>query len=119
MNLNTVQVVAWLREQSARFGRMADEIETAFGSLGPLGTRQIPRSDHIPTIEEVKKYMGDRSMRLTTLARELGVTEKVLYSIMTAANGFRRGHRGWISVVHNGSKTAEHASDTLSEGGDL
>lgn len=96
--MNTAQVIQWLRQQSKRFAEMADEIESVLGTQGNVGplTHQVSPNGTV-AILDVVEAMRDRSMRLSTLARQMNVTQQALTNVMTEANGFTCGDRGWYS----------------------
>lgn len=96
--LNTTDVVGWLRLQSSRFARMADEIET---TLGDSSSRLQIRSDEPLTAEAVSVQMNGRSMRIGSLAKEMGRNESELAAVMTAENGFTRGERAWYTYTNS------------------
>ena len=92
--LTFTEVCKWLRSQARNFDRMACEIESTFGSIAA----HAPRSQTELTVEGVKQAIGDRSIRIVMLAKELEVGKSVLDRLVTEANGFVRGSRGWWSV---------------------
>lgn len=96
--MNTSDVIQWLRRQSTRFAEMADEIELTFGTLVDVGSLS-PQGSPNGTVEpeEVVEFMQGRSMRISTLAKEMNVTQQALSNVMTEDNGFTCGDRGWYS----------------------
>ncbi len=115
--LNTTQVVGWLREKSTRYAHMADQLEKEIGSPLSRSTGHAPhsRSNDAPTPEEVKSLMVGRSVRIASLAKHMGLLESVLESVMTEANGFVRGERGWISAPANNAQTVEAKAEFANE----
>lgn len=96
--MNTADVVGWLRLQSSRFARMADDIES---TLGDSPSRLQIRSDELLTPEAVVTQMNGRKMRMGSLAKELGRSESELEAIMTEENGFTRGERAWYTYTNS------------------
>lgn len=98
--MNTSQVIEWLRGQSKRFAEMADEIESVLvtqANVGPLASQGSPNGTVDP--QDVVETMQGRKMRITTLAREMNVTPEALAHVMTEANGFICGYRGWYTYL--------------------
>lgn len=96
--MNTADVVGWLKLQSSRFADMAQEIESTLGGLSP---RIQIRSDEPLTPKAVVAQMNGRSMRMGSLAKEMGCDESELAAVMTAENGFTRGERAWYTYTNS------------------
>ncbi|GMV25499.1 MAG: hypothetical protein AMXMBFR58_15300 [Phycisphaerae bacterium] len=94
-------VAAAFREQAARLIRMAEAIER---EIPGRTTRQAPPRPQmspqaLPTPERIKQLMAGRNLRQADIAAELGISDpETLTPVLTEANGFFRGLRGWISL---------------------
>ena len=97
IQLSTADIVTWLRQQSARFAEMADEIDGTFGSLPSSSSPRRSSEPQPLTVESIVKQMDGRAMRISRLAEELHVDEDKLIAIMTPVNGFIRGARSWYT----------------------
>lgn len=89
LNLSNREVASWLRAKGRQYIEMADEIDA-----DSQASRVNPEN---LTVHLVVSRMNSRSMRKSTLARELGVDESDLNPILTEANGFYLNDRAWYS----------------------
>ena len=101
--ISSADVISWLRSQSSRFATMADDIEATFGDSQ---SRPQVRSTDLLTVEAVVIQMNGRSMRVSSLAREMGRSKSEFGNLMTVENGFsRRNQRGWYAYLNSQDST--------------
>lgn len=106
-DLTPSQIAGWYRAQAARYIERAEEIERDFGVLRPTQVRLVnaqlieakPTMNlAVPTPDRIKEAMAGRKLRAADIAAELSVSVEMLKPVLTTANGFVIGNRGWVGV---------------------
>lgn len=102
MNLTPLQVIEWMREQAAKYTRMADEMERSFGVVSGrswLSAPVVPAGGKYIAVDDIRKIVADRKVRAKDIADALGILDaEVLRPYLTKENGFDVGDRGWITL---------------------
>lgn len=94
-HLTSADVVAWLRSQAEKFGKMADEIETTFNQAKSSRTQNFVKGNKQVKKEDVIQILRERQMRRPEIAVALDISDDALDLILKKDQGFQRNDRGW------------------------
>lgn len=101
-NLNPSEVVAWMREQAQQFNKMAEQLESTF-NLNGHHSPELDESSKVSLEDLIINLLQDQtSRRVTTIAKDLGLSERAVDRSVRRSQRLQRNERGWITVKIGG-----------------